>query len=89
MDQAILRELFADAIDAARTLGTDAGLQQTWSATRARLAPLQIGSAGQLQEWLDDWDMQAPEIHRHVSHLFSLFPGHDIDIAARPRWRQP
>ena len=35
----------------------------------------QIGSAGQLQEWLDDWDMQAPEIHhRHVSHLFGLLP---------------
>ena len=59
--------------------------RQTWSATRARLAPLQIGSAGQLQEWLDDWDMQAPEIHhRHVSHLFGLFPGHDIDVRRTP-----
>jgi hypothetical protein len=36
---------------------------------------------GQLQEWLEDWDMRAPEPnHRHVSHLFGLFPGHDIDI---------
>jgi alpha-L-fucosidase 2 len=85
MDQAILREVFANAIKAARTLGTDADLQQTWSATRERLAPLQIGSAGQLQEWLDDWDMQAPEIHhRHVSHLFGLFPGHDIDVRRTP-----
>ena len=34
-------------------------------------APLQIGKAGQLQEWLEDWDMDAPEIHhRHVSHLY-------------------
>ena len=50
-----------------------------------RLAPPQIGSAGQLQEWLDDWDMQAPEIHhRHVSHLFGLFPGHDIDVRRTP-----
>jgi alpha-L-fucosidase 2 len=81
MDEEILRELFGHAIEAARALGTDADLQATWSATRARLAPLQIGSAGQLQEWLDDWDMQAPEIHhRHVSHLFGLFPGHDIDV---------
>ena len=85
MDQAILRELFGNAIKAARTLGTDADLQAKWSATRARLAPLQIGSAGQLQEWLDDWDMQAPEIHhRHVSHLFGLFPGHDIDVRRTP-----
>ena len=85
MDEAILRELFGNAIKAARALGTDADLQQTWSATRARLAPPQIGSAGQLQEWLDDWDMQAPEIHhRHVSHLFGLFPGHDIDVRRTP-----
>jgi alpha-L-fucosidase 2 len=85
MDAEILRELFGDAIDAARTLGTDADLQARWSATRARLAPLQIGRAGQLQEWLDDWDMQAPEIHhRHVSHLFGLFPGHDVDVRRTP-----
>ena len=45
----------------------------------------QVGSAGQLQEWLEDWDMQAPEIHhRHVSHLFGLFPGHDIDVRRTP-----
>ena len=85
MDEEILRELFGNAIEAARTLGADADLQRKWSATRARLAPLQIGSAGQLQEWLDDWDMQAPEIHhRHVSHLFGLFPGHDIDVRRTP-----
>jgi alpha-L-fucosidase 2 len=85
MDESILRELFGDAIKAARALGTDADLQAKWSATRERLAPLQIGSAGQLQEWLDDWDMQAPEIHhRHVSHLFGLFPGHDIDVRRTP-----
>jgi alpha-L-fucosidase 2 len=85
MDEEILRELFGNAIEAAGTLGTDADLQAKWRATRDRLAPLQIGSAGQLQEWLDDWDMQAPEIHhRHVSHLFGLFPGHDIDVRRTP-----
>jgi alpha-L-fucosidase 2 len=85
MDEEILRELFANATQAARALGVDADLQQKWSATRARLAPLQIGGGGQLQEWLDDWDMQAPEIHhRHVSHLFGLFPGHDIDVRRSP-----
>ena len=85
MDGQILRELFGNAIEAARTLDVDTDLQQQWSATRARLAPLRIGSAGQLQEWLDDWDLQAPEIHhRHVSHLFGLFPGHDIDVRRTP-----
>ena len=85
MDEEILRELFGNAITAARTLGVDADLRRTWSATRARLAPPQIGGSGQLQEWLEDWDMQAPEIHhRHVSHLFGLFPGHDIDLRRTP-----
>lgn len=85
MDASILRELFGAASDAARILGTDGALRRKWSATRARLAPLQIGSAGQLQEWLEDWDMQAPEMnHRHVSHLFGLFPGHDIDPRRTP-----
>ncbi len=85
MDQQILRDLFASATRAARDLGVDADLQKQWTATRARLAPNQIGSAGQLQEWLDDWDMQAPEMnHRHVSHLYGLFPGRDIDIRRTP-----
>jgi alpha-L-fucosidase 2 len=85
MDGQILRELFGNVAAAARTLGVDAELQEKWAATRARLAPMQIGGNGQLQEWLQDWDMQAPEIHhRHVSHLFGLFPGHDIDVRRTP-----
>jgi alpha-L-fucosidase 2 len=85
MDQEILRDLFGSVTRAARELGVDGDLQQRWTATRARLAPLQVGSAGQLQEWLEDWDMKAPEIHhRHVSHLYGLFPGHDIDVRRTP-----
>jgi alpha-L-fucosidase 2 len=85
MDQQILRDLFASAIEAARELGVDADLQKQWAATRARLAPNQIGGAGQLQEWLADWDLQAPERdHRHVSHLYGLYPGRDIDIRRTP-----
>jgi alpha-L-fucosidase 2 len=85
MDEEILRELFGNAIAAADVLGVDADLRRQWKATRARLAPPQIGSGGQLQEWLDDWDLQAPEQHhRHVSHLFGLFPGHDIDVRRTP-----
>ncbi len=61
MDQEILRELFTNVTTAADILGVDRDLQQTWLSMRARLAPLQIGSAGQLQEWLDDWDLRAPD----------------------------
>jgi alpha-L-fucosidase 2 len=89
MDQQILRDLFASVTQAARELGVDPELQKRWTATRARLAPNQVGSAGQLQEWLEDWDMQAPERdHRHVSHLYGLFPGHDIDVRRTPALAQ-
>jgi alpha-L-fucosidase 2 len=85
MDQQILRDLFASVTQAARELDVDPDLQRRWTATRARLAPNQIGSAGQLQEWLEDWDLQAPERnHRHVSHLYGLYPGHDIDVRRTP-----
>ena len=85
MDQQILRDLFQSVTAAARELGVDHALQAKWTATRARLAPMRVGSAGQLQEWLEDWDMKAPEIeHRHVSHLYGLFPGRDIDIRRTP-----
>ena len=59
--------------------------QKQLAETRARLAPNQIGSAGQLQEWLEDWDMQAGDLHhRHVSHLYGLFPGRDITLRGTP-----
>jgi alpha-L-fucosidase 2 len=46
---------------------------------------MQIGKAGQLQEWIDDWDMEAPERqHRHVSHLYGVFPSSQITA-----WRTP
>jgi alpha-L-fucosidase 2 len=79
MDMQILRDLFANTIQAAATLGVDEDFRKQLATARARLAPNQVGSAGQLQEWLEDWDMQAPEIHhRHVSHLYGLYPGRDI-----------
>ncbi len=85
MDMQILRDLFAHTIKSAEILGVDAKFRGQLSEARARLAPNQIGSAGQLQEWMEDWDLQAPEIHhRHVSHLYGLYPGHDITLRGTP-----
>jgi alpha-L-fucosidase 2 len=85
MDPEIRRDLFAATTDAAGILRVDPELRAEWTRTRARLAPLQIGGSGQLQEWLEDWDMRAPEMqHRHVSHLYGLFPGRDIDVIRTP-----
>ena len=85
MDTEILHDLFSNCIRAAAILGTDKAFREQLIATRGRLAPLQIGQAGQLQEWLDDWDLKAPDLHhRHVSHLYALFPGEQIDFRDTP-----
>jgi alpha-L-fucosidase 2 len=85
MDLEILRDLFANCLQASEILGRDKKFREQLAATRARLAPLQIGSAGQLQEWLEDWDTNAPDIHhRHVSHLYGLFPSDQIDFYTTP-----
>ena len=96
MDMEILRDLFDHCVKASEILGIDQEFRVKAAAARTRLAPFQIGSAGQLQEWLEDWDMKAPEIqHRHVSHLYALFPSDQITPEARrsclppqgSRWR--
>jgi alpha-L-fucosidase 2 len=85
MDNQILRDLFANCIHAAETLGKDAGFRKACAAARAKLPPDRIGKAGQLQEWMEDWDMEAPELnHRHVSHLYALFPSDQISVRRTP-----
>lgn len=86
MDRQILRDLFDYTIDAARRLGRDAAFSAELQKARARLAPDRIGAQGQLQEWLDDWDAAAPEPHhRHVSHLYAVYPSSQINLRDTPK----
>ncbi len=85
MDEQLLRDLFGHTIRAAEILGVDEPFRRQLAAARARLAPNQIGAQGQLQEWLEDWDARAPEQqHRHVSHLYGLFPSDQITLRGTP-----
>jgi len=85
MDMEILRDLFSNCIQASEILGRDKQFRRELATARERLAPPQIGAAGQLQEWLEDWDVNAPDIHhRHVSHLYALFPSAQIDARTTP-----
>jgi alpha-L-fucosidase 2 len=85
MDMEILRDLFGNCINASQILGTDKKFRDQVDAARARLAPLQIGAAGQLQEWLADCDLQSRDLHhRHVSHLYGLYPSDQIDFYNTP-----
>jgi alpha-L-fucosidase 2 len=85
MDSQIIRDLFSNCIEASEILGTDVEFRKQLGAARARLAPNQIGANGQLQEWLEDWDAKAPEQqHRHISHLYGLFPSAQITPRGTP-----
>ena len=86
MDRQIVRDLFAWTLAAHERLrDPDADFRKAVEAKRARLAPDRIGAQGQLQEWLEDWDGQAPEQHhRHVSHLYAVYPSEQINVRDTP-----
>jgi alpha-L-fucosidase 2 len=85
IDRQILRDLFAHTIEAGNRLGVDAPLLAQIAATAGRLAPDAVGKSGQLQEWLEDWDDQAPDPHhRHVSHLYAVYPSSQINVRDTP-----
>jgi alpha-L-fucosidase 2 len=85
MDIELIRELFANCRRAAEILATDTEFRNKLDRTEKKLPPLQIGSRGQLQEWISDFAEVEPA-HRHVSHLYSLYPGHDISLESTPEF---
>ncbi|MFH8294717.1 glycosyl hydrolase family 95 catalytic domain-containing protein [Streptomyces sp. NPDC018059] len=79
MAQQIVHDLLTNTLEAARVLGDFAGFRAELEKTLGKLDPgLRIGSWGQLQEWKADLDDRTDE-HRHVSHLYALHPGRQIE----------
>ncbi|SDD34122.1 alpha-L-fucosidase 2 [Massilia sp. PDC64] len=87
-DQEIVWDLFNNTVEAADVLGVDKPLRDRLARMRDRLAAPKVGSWGQLLEWLEekkDPVLDTPgDTHRHVSHLFALFPGRQISPARTP-----
>jgi len=83
MDNQLLLDLFTKTIKSARILNTDTQLINELQSIIGRLPPMQIGRYGQLQEWLDDVD-NPDDKHRHVSHLYGLYPGNQINPYTTP-----
>lgn len=83
IDTQILQDLFGYVAEASTTLGVDADLRARLLEVRGRLAPMKIGKAGDLQEWMDDWG-QREASHRHISNLYGLFPGNQISARRTP-----
>ncbi|QBI00898.1 glycoside hydrolase family 95 protein [Pseudoduganella albidiflava] len=88
-DQQIVWDLFQNTVEAAGELKTDAAFARQVAAARDRLAAPKIGSWGQLLEWMEekkDPVLDTPnDNHRHVSHLFGVFPGRQITPARTPK----
>lgn len=84
MDHQIAWDILTNTIDAAHVLEVDTEFAVRANAVKSKLFPLQIGRWGQLQEWKEDVD-DSTNTHRHVSHLFGLYPGKQISIAQTPQ----
>jgi alpha-L-fucosidase 2 len=82
-DLAMIRELLGQTLEASKILNINADYRARLENALDRLHPYKIGKKGNLQEWYYDWDDEDPK-HRHQSHLFGLFPGHQISPLTTP-----
>jgi alpha-L-fucosidase 2 len=83
MDNQLMFDLFSNIIASTNILDTDHDFADTLQNIREKLAPMQIGKYNQLQEWLYDWD-DPEDHHRHVSHLYGLYPSNQISPYRNP-----
>ena len=83
MDLEICWDVFNNLIEASQVLGVDPDLRKRWQHYRDHLHPLQIGARGNLMEWYKDW-MDTEPHHRHVSHLYGLYPGRQLSPVTTP-----
>jgi alpha-L-fucosidase 2 len=84
MDNQLVFDVFNNFLQSAKILDSDVSLVDTVSGMLKRLPPMQIGQHGQLQEWLEDWD-RPNDKHRHVSHLYGLFPAAQVSPYTNPQ----
>lgn len=83
MDSQILMELFTDCLKAGKLLGEEEGFLQKLESMLARLPKPKISKRGTICEWMEDYQEFEPG-HRHISHLYALFPGHQISPRKTP-----
>lgn len=84
MDNQIVRELFTNTIEAASVLRCDSDFVAVLKEKRAGLMPTTIGKDGRIMEWLEPYE-ETDIHHRHVSHLFGLYPGNEISLERTPQ----
>jgi alpha-L-fucosidase 2 len=85
-DQQITRDLLKNTAAAARILGIDEEFAKSLDATRAKLAPTRVNADGRIMEWQEDFE-ETEVHHRHVSHLWGLCPGSEINPSTPELYR--
>lgn len=83
MDNQLMFDLFSNVIRSSKILNMDKAFADTLVYLKTQLPPMQIGQYSQLQEWMFDWD-DTTDHHRHVSHLYGLYPGNQISPYRTP-----
>lgn len=83
MDNQMIFDLLSNTIDAAKILEIDNDFSVQLKDIRSQLPPMRVGKHTQLQEWLEDWDRK-DDAHRHLSHLWGVFPGREISPFKTP-----
>lgn len=83
MDNTIIAELFDITVACAAIVGEDEAFLDEVRAARAKLPPIRIGKGGQILEWQEEYEEPEPG-HRHMSHLFGLYPGCSINERETP-----
>jgi alpha-L-fucosidase 2 len=83
MDTGIIRAIFDRVERMSKLLGVDEELRAQVVAASKRLPPFKVGKTGALQEWNEDYGENEPG-HRHISHLFALYPDHQITLRETP-----
>jgi alpha-L-fucosidase 2 len=85
MDHQIIRELFNNCIKTSEILDMDHAFADTLRSMLGRLTPSQIGSDGRILEWSEELPEAEPG-HRHMSHLYALYPGEEFTNPDDPKW---
>ena len=83
MDNQIVHDALSSVLEASKILGIDEDYRKTLEATLSRIPPMQVGQYGQLQEWIEDGD-DPKDQHRHISHLYGLYPSNQISPFSTP-----
>jgi alpha-L-fucosidase 2 len=83
MDNQLVFDLFTHVMEASALVSPDATFTKELAAALAKMPPMKVGKHNQLQEWQEDWD-NPQDNHRHVSHLYGLFPSNQISPIRTP-----